>query len=204
MHPPAMNTRIAVIPQIDDESWDLYLDRQLHSTGYPDADTARANGLQLLGSNAEHLDFTTATDAALPELDADDNSLNPLTPYSGAPDPAIVVTPAALQSAHDFFIGYYADEPKVVQGAAKALKALRERAWTIQTDGGLEIAGSRGDTYLASDQGCVIQGSFSVNKKTGKHSPAWCKSFVFGQKHHGGACYHLIARELLRLAQHMQ
>jgi hypothetical protein len=204
MHPPAIDARIAVVPQIDEDTWDLYVDRQLHSTGYPDADTARATGLQLLGSNAEHLDFPTATDTVLPELEDDDDSPNPLTPYSGAPDVAIAVTLDALACAHDFFVSYYADEPKVVQGAGKALKALRERAWSIQADGSLEIAGSRGDTYLANDQGCVIEGSFRVNKKTGKHSAVWCKSFVFGQKHHGGQCYHLIARELLRLAQHMQ
>jgi hypothetical protein len=202
MHSPTTDARIAVVPQIDEDTWDLYVDRQLHSTGYPDRDTARSAGLQLLDDNAEGVDVPKAMDAALPELE-DDDTPNPLTPYSGAPDPSVAVTLDALQSAHDFFVSYYADEPNVVKGAHKALKALRERAWAIQPDGSLEIAGSQGDTYQANDQGCVVQGHFTINRKTKKHSPAWCKSFVFGQKRHGGQCYHLIARELVRLAQHM-
>jgi hypothetical protein len=205
MHAPATtHPRLAAIPQVMEDTWDLYLDRQFHSGGYSDADTAYTTGLQLIGEHATTLGLATMTDTALPEADLDEESLDPLTPYASAPDPTIAVTPQALQSAHDFFVCYYADEPKVVQGAAKALTALRERAWAIQPDGALEISGSTGDTYLANDQGCTIKGRFTSNKKTGKHRPAWCKSFLFGQKQHGGQCYHLIARELVRLAQLMQ
>jgi hypothetical protein len=202
--PATTHPRLAAIPQVMEETWDLYLDRQFHSGGYSDADAAIAYGRELLGEHAGTLDPATMTHTALPETDLDDDVLDPLTPYAGAPDPAIAVTMDALQSAHDFFACYYADEPKVVQGAAKALAALRERAWAIQPDGALELCGSTGDTYLANDQGCTIKGRFTINKRTGKHRPTWCKSFVFGQKQHGGQCYHLIARELLRLAQLMQ
>lgn len=205
MHAPATaHTRITAIPQVMEDTWDLYLDRQFHSGGYPSADAAIAYGHELLGEHATTQDPMTMTHTVLSETDLDDGVLDPLTPYAGAPDPAIAVTLDALQSAHDFFVCYYADEPKVVQGAGKALKALRERAWSIQADGALEITGSTGDTYLANDQGCTIKGHVIRNKKTGKYRPTWCKSFVFGQKQHGGQCYHLIARELVRLAQLMQ
>jgi hypothetical protein len=204
MHTPATTqARIAAIPQVMEESWDLYLDRQFHSGGYPTADAAIAYGRELLGITA-----TDAPDLAYlppaPVAEDDNDSLDPLTPYAGVPDPAIAVTHQALQRAHDFFICYYADAPKVVQGAGKALTALRERSWAVQADGALEITGSMGDTYVANDQGCTLKGRVSVNKKTRKHGSVWCKSFVFGQKQHAGQCYHLIARELVRLAQLMQ
>jgi hypothetical protein len=68
--------------------------------------------------------------------------------------------------------------------------------------GTLEIAGSRGDTtYQESDADCRQKGRTRTGKRTGHTEPALCPSFLFSQRRHGGACYHVIARELLRLAQ---
>lgn len=85
MHTPATTqARIAAISQVMEESWDLYLDRQFHSGGYPTAEAAIASGCELLGITAlDAPDLAHLPPAPVAEDDTD--PLDPLTPYAGVP-----------------------------------------------------------------------------------------------------------------------
>jgi hypothetical protein len=135
-----------------------------------------------------------------------DPSPDPLTLYAGAPTPAHLPSVAALARAYAHFRSHYrADDPEhrvILDGAARAFTALQERVWTVLPDGSLEIAGSQGDViYQVTDAACRQKDRMRRNRQTGRLEPALCPSFLFAQRRHGGACYHVIARELLRLAQ---
>jgi len=122
---------------------------------------------------------------------------NPLDPYSRAPIPTIAaIRHDALNTAHGFFVSYYADRPELIRSADKALEALKTRPWTVLESGDLEIAGSSA-TYISGAE-CVKKGVYKTNKKTGRHSPTYCPSYNGGR---GGRCYHQTAREIVRLAQ---
>jgi hypothetical protein len=134
------------------------------------------------------------------------DSPEPLTFYAGAPTPGHVPSAVALAQAYVHFRSqYHPDDPEhrlILDGAARAFTALQERPWTVLPDGTLELAGSTGDvTYQVSDSMCRQKGRTRTDKRTGRVEPALCPSFQFAQRRHGGACYHIIARELLRLAQ---
>lgn len=135
-----------------------------------------------------------------------DTASDPLTLYAGAPTPAHLPSVAALARAYAHFRSHYRiDDPEhrlILDGAARAFTALQERPWTVLPDGSLEIAGSQGDvTYQVTDAACRQKDRTRDNRQTGQLEPAFCASFLFSQRRHGGACYHVIARELLRLAQ---
>lgn len=151
---------------------------------------------------ADHL----ATDRARFPLQGTTGEPSPLELYAGVPLPGHVPGVPALARAYAHFRAHYRpDDPEhrlVLDGASRAFTALQERAWTVLDDGTLEIAGSRGDTtYVVSDADCRQKGHTRTDKRTGRSEPVLCPSFLFSQRRHGGACYHVIARELLRLAQ---
>lgn len=130
---------------------------------------------------------------------------HPLDLYAGAPTTGHAPGVAALAMAYAHFRSHYQPtDPEhrlILDGAARAFAALQERPWTVLTDGALEITGSTGDlTYLVRDD-CRQKDLTQLNKATGRLEPALCPSFRFAQRRHGGACYHVIAREILRLAQ---
>lgn len=130
----------------------------------------------------------------------------PLELYAGVPLPGHIPGVLALARAYAHFRSHYRpDDPEhrlILDGASRAFTALQERSWSVLADGTLEIAGSRGDTtYLVSDADCRQKGRTRTDKRSGRSEPALCPSFLFAQRRHGGACYHVIARELLRLAQ---
>lgn len=130
---------------------------------------------------------------------------HPLDLYAGAPTPGHVPGVAALAMAYAHFRSHYQPgDPEhrlILDGAARAFAALQERPWIVRDDETLEIAGSTGDiTYLVRDD-CRQKDRTQLNKATGRLEPALCPSFRFAQRRHGGACYHVIAREILRLAQ---
>lgn len=130
---------------------------------------------------------------------------DPLDLYAGAPTPGHVPGVAALALAYAHFRSHYQPgDPEhrlILDGAARAFAALQERPWTVRADGTLEITGSTGDlTYLVRDD-CHQKDHTQMNKASGRREPALCPSFRFAQRRHGGACYHVIAREILRLAQ---
>jgi hypothetical protein len=134
------------------------------------------------------------------------DSPEPLTLYAGAPTPGHVPSDVALAQAYVHFRAQYRpDDPEhrlILDGAARAFTALQERPWTVLPDGTLEMTGSTGEvTYQVSDSMCRQKGRTRTDKRTGRVEPALCPSFQFAQRRHGGACYHIIARELLRLAQ---
>lgn len=80
---------------------------------------------------------------------------------------------------------------------ATACHALQTSPWTISDAGALAITGSDGTTtYVVDATVCVQKGVYRTSKK-GKVSPALCKGWQFA----GGACYHRVAFELLRIAQ---
>lgn len=131
---------------------------------------------------------------------------SPLELYAGAPLPGHVPGVPAIARAYAHFRSHYRpDDPEhrlILDGASRAFTALQERAWTVLDDGTMEIAGSRGDTtYVVSDADCRQKGRTRTDRRTSRSEPALCPSFLFSQRRHGGACYHVIARELLRLAQ---
>lgn len=131
---------------------------------------------------------------------------HPIDLYAGAPTPGHVPSVATLARAYAHFRAHYQPaDPEhrlILDGAARAFTALQERPWTVLPDGVLEILGSQGDiTYQVSDADCRQKGRTRTDKRTGRSEPALCPSFLFSQRRHGGACYHVIARELLRLAQ---
>ena len=135
--------------------------------------------------------------------DSDDSiDIDPLEPYATTPVMMNhdTLPSEALLLAHSFFCAYHQDTPALLKGAKNALQALQKRQWCITADGALEIPGSQGDTYLTDDDGCRLKGQYK-RTKTGKRSIIWCKSFILHQKRHQGQCYHMIARELVRLAQ---
>lgn len=131
---------------------------------------------------------------------------NLLELYAGVPLPGHVPGVPAIARAYAHFRCHYRpDDPEhrlILDGASRAFTALQERAWSVRDDGTMEIAGSRGDTtYVVSDADCRQKGRTRIDKRTGRSEPVLCPSFLFSQRRHGGACYHVIARELLRLAQ---
>jgi hypothetical protein len=147
------------------------------------------------------LDHNTFSSDALAQL-----APSALELYAGAPLPGHVPSVETLARAYAHFRSHYqATDPEhklILDGAARAFAALQERPWTVLADGALELTGSDGTTiYQASDGACRQKGRSHTNKRTGQREPSFCPSFLFQQRRHGGACYHLIAREILRLAQ---
>jgi hypothetical protein len=126
--------------------------------------------------------------------------------YDGAPVPDHIPTVESLARAYAHFRAHYsASDPEhrlILDSAGRAFAALQERPWTVLADGTLELTGSDNTLiYQAGDGACRQKGRTHVNKQTGQREPALCPSYLFQQRRHGGACYHLIAREILRLAQ---
>jgi hypothetical protein len=135
----------------------------------------------------------------------DQHAADPLELFVGAPLPGHVPAVAALARAYAHFRSHYrADDPEhrlILDGAERAFTAVQERTWQVLPDGTLEIAGSKDTIYLVDDTDCRQKGRTRFDTRSGRHGPALCPSFQFYQRQHGGMCYHLIARELIRLAQ---
>lgn len=153
----------------------------------------------------DQVDQHTADRARFPLQGAIDPP-SPLELYAGVPLPGHTPSVPAIARAYAHFRTHYRpDDPEhrlILDGASRAFTALQERAWCVLDDGTMEIAGSHGDTtYVVSDADCRQKGRTRTDKRTGRTEPALCPSFLFSQRRHGGACYHVIARELLRLAQ---
>lgn len=155
---------------------------------------------------ADHQANQHIADRARFPLQGTTDESTPLELYAGVPLPGHVPGVPAIARAYAHFRSHYRpDDPEhrlILDGASRAFTALQERAWSVLDDGTMEIAGSRGDTtYVVSDADCQQKGRTHTNKRTGRTKPVLCPSFLFSQRRHGGACYHVIARELLRLAQ---
>ena len=128
---------------------------------------------------------------------------DPLTPFAvlGGPTLDIPVADTHMTEAYSRFCRFYGnpDHEAIRRGAQKALAAIKQHdRWTVLPTGTLELKGGGSDTYLVSDEDCRKKGL--VTRKGG---PVYCPSFRFGQGKHGGQCYHIIARELLRIAQEL-
>jgi hypothetical protein len=174
----------------------LYLDDQF--VGYARTDTEGQTTLAMLITERLRHGTCPCQPAPQPDApvhDAADAADDPLLPYSGTPFPDVAVDAGILQGAHAYFVAWYDDhgDAGVRAGADKALDLLTTNDWVVLPDGTLDIVGSRGARYLVTNEGCMVKG------KPG----TWCPSFLFHQRSHGGQCKHLIARELVRLAQVM-
>lgn len=170
--------------------FDVYVDDQyIGSADQPTAAQQKADAYRF-----EQLRRSTAPTSP-PALDL----------YAGVPHAHHTPSVAALARAYAHFRSHFTptdnDHRLILEGAQRAFAALQERPYTVLPDGTVEMTGSKGDIYVVRDETCRLQGRTRTNKKTGHIEPVFCPSFQFHQKRHGGACYHVIARELLRLAQ---
>ncbi|MFO7169685.1 MAG: hypothetical protein DIU80_016800 [Chloroflexota bacterium] len=138
----------------------------------------------------------------------------------------VTLTAAHIEQAYVHFVTCYQDSPGINHKptrdrARKSRDALLTRAWRVvgpaetgalpeetsflsAAAGGsvLLLPGSRSDTYMVDDQDCRIYG-----RRRPKGGPAYCPDSLFAtvrrthrDEAYPVACYHTIARELLRLA----
>lgn len=126
-----------------------------------------------------------------------------------------------IEQAYLQLVGHYQGEAHkpTRDRAKKSRDALKKRAWRVvshadggygpeETDAGLGsvllLPGSGSDTYAVDDQDCRVKG-----KRAARGGAVYCPDSLFAtvRKTHRGegevypvACYHTLARELLRIA----
>lgn len=120
----------------------------------------------------------------------------------------VAISDAALDEALRRYCDVYLD-PKLQQRAKRAHEAARSRhRWTVPSDGVLHLAGSKGDPYIVRDvllgddtlRECVF---VKTDPATGESREQPCPDHTYRAHQNGAQCYHIITRELIRLAQHL-
>ncbi len=126
----------------------------------------------------------------------------PFTP--GGPATDLPITDDDLDRALAHLLAHYPDQESLMRAANKARGALKRSAdedpeeprWIVEAAGVFHVLGSSG-YYTVTDSECYKRGVSVVKKKGSGRTRAYCKGWI----HAGQMCYHVVARELVRLAQ---
>jgi hypothetical protein len=131
---------------------------------------------------------------------------DPLQPFTaGGPAVELPVTADDLTRALSYLLDHFPDNDTMAKRAKKAHAALvssaKEEAdqltWSVEPNGMFVIAGSNGTYYTVTDSECYKRGVSKPKAKGGGRTLVYCQGWLYS----GHMCYHVVARELVRLAQ---
>lgn len=131
---------------------------------------------------------------------------DPLQPFTaGGPAVDLPVTADDLTRALSYLLDHYPDNDTMAKRAKKAHAALvspdnmdsDQSPWFVEPMGMFAIAGSNGTYYTVTDSECYKRGVSKLKAKGSGRTRVYCQGWLYS----GHMCYHVVARELVRLAQ---